>query len=115
MALPPYISVFMQQTATYWAPGVNDGFGGMTSYAAPILIQCRWQDEEDLFINDQGEEETSNTVVYPDRELAVKGVLALGSFLTFLDPKIIETSVEIRQIGASPSLKGEVQLNKCWL
>lgn len=77
-ALTPYTDNMFQE-ATYWPPGVNDGFGGVT-FGAPVLIMCRWQDNAVLFRDFQGREETSSAIVYPSQPLEVRGYLALGDF-----------------------------------
>lgn len=105
---------YMPHVATYWSPGVSDGFGG-TSYGAPIAIQCRWQDSTDLFRAPSGEETASEAIVYPDRELAIGGVLAREDQTATPDPANADGAKEIRQVGKSPSLGGDVVLHKVWL
>lgn len=100
----------MNQAATYWAPGANDGFGGVAAGAA-VAILCRWQDKADLFRSPEGQELVSNAVVYVDRELAVKGKLALGTHVG--TPPA--SAKEIRQTGSSPSLNAGETLLKVWL
>lgn len=100
----------MTQDATYWPPGINDGFGGV-GYGDPVHIKCRWQDTAVLFRDSEGREVTSSSVVYPDRELAITGKLARGAF----DGRPHESAKEIRQVGQSPSLKGNEVLHKTWL
>jgi len=100
----------LKQDATYWPPGTNDGFGGV-SFGAAAPIKCRWEDKAELFRNAQGQEVTSSAVVYVDRVLAIKGKLALGTFAG--TPPV--TAREIRQVGGSPNLKAARDLNKVWL
>lgn len=108
----------MHQAATYWPPGKNDGFGNIDfSDVTPIVIRCRWQDTAVLFRNAQGQEETSSAVVYPDRELMIRGMLALGdesATAGAADPGQAGAR-EIRQVGASPSLAGDEVLHKVFL
>jgi hypothetical protein len=109
----------MEQVATYWPPGVNDGFGNL-SFASvePVLIACRWQDDAVLFRAPSGDEETSSAIVYPDRVLAVKGQLALGDHAGTaglgVDPRDAGAR-EIRQVGSSPSLSADEVLYKVYL
>jgi len=70
----------MNQAATYWAPGANDGFGGVM-FGAAVAVMCRWQEKAELFRSPDGQELTSSAVVYVDRLLAVRGKLALGTFV----------------------------------
>lgn len=112
---------YMPQVATYWAPGVNDGFGGV-GFANPILINCRWQDQPVLFRDASGREVTSSAVVYPDRRLEIRGYLSLGDMAAAgsgaggsLGPRGVSGAREIRQCGVSPSLSADEYLNKVWL
>lgn len=103
----------MKQTATYWAPGVNDGFGGV-SFSAPVTLLCRWQDKSELFRDAEAREFTSSAVVYPVQPLERQGYLFLG-ISSEADPTSVDGAKEIRQIGSSPSLRNTETLNKVWL
>lgn len=115
-ALSPYTRN-MPQTAIYWPPGVPDGLGGV-SYGQAVEVRCRWQDVAVLFRSPAGEELTSSAVVYVDRALEVKGMIALSSFeedASYSAPADVDGSREIRQVATSPSLGGRQQLNKVFL
>ena len=71
-------SALLTQTATYWAPSSNDGFGGI-SYSAPTTLLVRWQDETDNFQDTEGEEFISDAVIYTSTELQENGWLYLGT------------------------------------
>lgn len=101
----------MEQSATYWAPVANDGFGGK-AYSAPVVIRCRWQDTNVLFRDAQGQQLTSDAIVYPDRALEITGKLALGEFI---DPDPVASAREIRQRQISPSLSNDEELHKVFL
>jgi hypothetical protein len=108
----------MTQEATYWPPGLPDGFGGLDFAASvPVLIACRWQDDAALFRDAQGREVTSSAVVYVDRELAMRGCLALGDHTALGAGALQEVAgaFEIRQVGKSPSLSGWEALHKVYL
>lgn len=113
MAISPY-AYDMNQAAMYWAPGTNDGAGGV-SYAAPVQIRCRWQNKNDLFRSVDGQERVSSAVVYPDRALKVQGFLLLGTSVTDSDPRRIADAFEIKQVATSPDLDLVDELNKVWL
>ena len=111
----------MAQFATYWSPGVPDGEGGM-SFGNPIVVRCRWQDDAVLFRNAQGQEVTSSSVVYVDRELEVGGLLAESDLSDdfssegWLDPNTLYGAArEIRGLAASPSYGGLQTLHKVFL
>lgn len=102
----------LNQAATYWPPGAPDGFGGRTP-GAPVLIACRWQDQTSLIRDVSGEEYVSNTVVYPDRALEAKGLLAQGDHTAQTPAQA--GAREIRQLGKSPSIAADVELLKVYL
>ena len=107
----------MPHTATYWAPGVPDGFGGMDfSSVTPVVIACRWQDRQELFRDTQGNQVMSVAIVYPAQAVALQGYLARGDAGTAVigDPREAG-ALEVRAVGSSPSLSGDEELNKAWL
>lgn len=116
-------SLDMVQVATYWPPGVNDGFGGLDfSAVEPTLIYCRWQDTAKLFRDVQGREQVSDAIVYVSEEVAIRGWLALGDFVGTgagtagdIDPVSVAGAYEIRQISVSPSLSNDEELWKVYL
>ena len=103
----------MNQTATYWTPGGNDGFGG-GSFSAPVQIRCRWQDSAVLFRDAKAREATSSAIVYTDSTVMNRGYLFLGTSVE-VDPTEVVGAFEIRQNSKSPSLSGQITLNKVFL
>jgi hypothetical protein len=103
----------MNQTATYWAAGSNDGFGGV-SYAAPVTLSCRWQDSAVLFRDSNAREATSSAIVYTDSPVENQGYLFLGESVE-ADPTAVAGAFEIRQNSKSPSLSGQITLHKVFL
>lgn len=111
----------MMQTATYWAPGESDGTGNVVYTDPPVTVRCRWQNKRVLFRNSSGEEETSSAIVYVDRQLDKKGMLALGDYTgdadssEFLHPDDAVGAREIRQRDESPSIEAAFTLHKVYL
>lgn len=103
----------MRQIATYWAPGGNDGTGGVT-FAAPVQIRCRWQDTTENFQDARGQLQTCQSIVYPESPCLEKGYLALGPH-TDADPRTVPEACEIRATKDSPALAGARVLDKVWL
>jgi hypothetical protein len=101
----------LNQVATYWPPGENDGFGGLT-YLAPFTINCRWQDKSVLFRDSDGREVTSDAIVYVGSEVQNKGMLYLGTENS-LDPA--PGAKEIRAVQKSPDLDNFETLIKVML
>lgn len=109
--MTPYTSGF-NQSATYWAPNLPDGFGGF-NFISPVVITCRWQDKLNMVRNAEGQEVVSMIVVYADRLLKHKGWLCLGDQSASGNPTA--DAQEIVQLGQSPSLDGTEVLYKVWL
>lgn len=95
---------YMTQDATYWSPGVNDGYAGLT-FGAPTAITCRWQVENKKFVTVTGNEHVSIAAVYPDRELEPGGWLYLGTSVA-TDPRTVTGAHEIMSFRAMPDLSG---------
>lgn len=96
----------MHDTATYWGPGVNDGYSGLT-FPAPVAITCRWQVENKKFVTVTGNEKVSIAAVYPDRELQTGGWLYLGTSAA-ADPRTVNGAHEIMQFRGMPDLSGQL-------
>lgn len=101
----------MRQTATYWPPGVNDGYGGLT-YGAPEARACRWQNKAVLFRDAQGREVMSESIVYVAEAVEMAGKLLLGVSTADEPP---EAAKEIRQLDRSPDLRNARELHKVYL
>ena len=101
----------MRDDATFWPRSGNDGFGGV-EYDAPIAVKCRWQDQQVLARDAEGNEFTSSAIVYTAQALAPEGRVALGSFN---DAEPVDSSREVRQVGISPNLRQTTELHKSWL
>jgi hypothetical protein len=108
--MTPY-TADMTQAATYWPPTGADAFG-TTTHGTAVAIMCRWQDRAVLFRDIDGQEMTSSAIVYPDRALAPRGQIALG---THAGTPLAAGAKEVRQAGTSPDLDGDEVLHKVWL
>lgn len=97
------------QQATYWPPGSPDGFGGI-SYGTPVEIMCRWQSDNALYRDAEGQEFTASSVVYLSEGIEVKGQLAKGHHSTMPDG-----AREIRNIYETVTLDGRMTLTKAIL
>ena len=113
------ISGLLQQTAVYWAAGTNDGYGGRT-FPDPSEVAVRWEDRQEVFVDAQGRESVSKSVVYSASALVVGGYLYLGSLDDLdsseeADPLSVGAAYEIMSRASSPSLKADLLLRKHWL
>jgi hypothetical protein len=97
----------MTQDATYYPPAGQNEYGDL-SFGAGVAVKVRWQDKADLFRDAQGREVMSSAVVYVAQEVEIGGKLGLGS-------AAVGDTLEIRNVGESPDLKGGKALVKAWL
>jgi hypothetical protein len=117
------ISRMRRQKAVYWEPATRsdgammlDNYGDPI-YLAPVEIDCRWDDAAQEFSTPEGETTVSNSIVYPDRELKIKGLLletVLDAVERPLNP-VAEGAREIRQTGKTPNLRATETLYTAWL
>lgn len=70
------IKTMRRQRCVYWGPGGEDD-QGKRIYAAPIELECRWEDKEEEFLDWQGNLQMSRALVYVDRDLERLGILWL--------------------------------------
>ncbi len=109
-----------KQLAVYWSSPVKDGFGG-ASFDAPVEIKVRWEQKQELFIDDSGNEVRSQAVIYPGQDLGIGGYLYLGEVndldSTVMEPEDVTTGnvYEIRASSISPNRKGTSYVRKVWL
>ena len=75
-----------RQIATYWGTGVIDGYG-KRAFTAPTSIMVRWQDQNALKIQKNGEDIHCIAIVYVQDTLELGGYLILGDY-TGNDPVI---------------------------
>ena len=110
---------YCKQTAIYWGAGSVDGFGSVT-YATPVEVFVRWSEEMDLFIDSDGEQKTSRSVVYVLQDMEINGFLYLGSLSDLnaseeADPNIIPSARKIKAQSSVPNLRATDWIRKVWL
>lgn len=99
-------SALLTGTVTYWAPGTPDGFGGM-SYAAPVQISARYQDESQNYQDRDGEEFISKAVAYVAQDLAHNGWIYNGTSAQ-ANPQNQAGAYRIRTLMKSATPSGSV-------
>ena len=96
------------QRCIFWAITGFDQYGQPT-YDEPVDIDCRWEDEIQEYIDKDGNQKLSKSVVYVDRNMEVGGVLLLGSLddsgIDEENPLINEGASEIMQFCKLPNLR----------
>lgn len=95
------------QSATYWAPGAEDGYG-QKSFAAGVDIPVRWDARERESQDRFGKTVFSKATVIVNEDLEVGGMLRLGT-LDDLDsdpnPLELEDAYEIISFDKIPMIK----------
>lgn len=107
------------QDAVYWAPGAPDGYGGRT-YATPAELKCRWEDTARRARGPDGEEFITTAVVWVDEDLALGGLLYLGTLADLTDseeadPQPVGGALAVRQFEKIPDLRGSVFVRRALL
>ena len=108
-----YIQRNLLQNASYWEPGAQDGFGGKT-WSAPVVIKCRWEDKQELYIDNQGNETRSDATVYVKIDLELGGYLFKG-ITAALTPNAVVDAREIVDFRSTPDLHNRLVERKLLL
>jgi len=108
MGIVDIVTKRCSQICVYWGNPVEDGQGGKT-YDDPVEIYCRWEEDQQLFTDDNGQSIISRAVVYLLQDVDKNGMLFLGD-LDDLDsdqegdPSIVETAFIIKGFVKTPVL-----------
>jgi len=112
------IKSMLKQTAVYWGNPVMDGYGKYT-FDAAVELRVRWEDKQELFIDPQGDEVLSMSIVYVISDVDIGGYLYLGIETDLdsnhTDPQIISGAFKIKQFGKLPTLSATQHLRQAWL
>jgi len=72
------VAEFIVQTAVYWGPGTNDGYGSKV-WPDPVEVLCRWTDKTEIVQSDNGEEAVSSANALVNDDLEYEGYMFLGT------------------------------------
>jgi len=110
-----------KQDALWWSVPVADGRGGWT-FTDAIEIQVWWMDSAQLFLDNDGEEKISKSIVFPDRDVVAGEYLYLGAESSLDSAQSISTNptavlgaFQIRQYSKIPNINTTKYLRKAWL
>jgi hypothetical protein len=109
------LSKVLNQTAVYWAPSTNDGWG--SSYVSPVEVSVRWTDGQQKFVDDKAEEHISSAYILAETDFAINGRMKLCS-LTDLDSAQDpdeEGALLIKGFSKIPDKPANQFLRKAWL
>lgn len=94
----------LKQKVTYWATSGRD-ITGAPAWTTPIALKARWEDLNELFINDQGEEVRSRAVIYLNSDVETSGYLFLGTSVV-ADPTTLSDAFPIKAFRKVPEQRG---------
>lgn len=101
----------LTQTIVYWALDKPDGRGGYL-FDSPVEITGRWEDRQEKFVDANGEEVISKSIIFLNQDVTINGWLYLGEFSDLssgelADPGEIEGPAGIiRQVKKTSSIDG---------
>ncbi len=104
----------MHDDVTHWPVTGSDGFGGHL-FDTPVKFKARWEDKNVMFLNLQGDEEVSRSIVYTPSAIPVGDYLALGDLVATLDPTTINGPSRVRAANRSTDLGGLRSIQKAIL
>ena len=111
------ITTMRRQNAVYWAFSSIDQYG-KKSFANPVAIRVRWDDVVEEFLDSEGERRFSKSLVYVGIDMAIGGVLMLGTLADITDSvnvKENDGAWEIRRFDKVPNLKATETLRIAYL
>ncbi len=114
MGLLEFIKKISVQTAVYWEPTGNDGYGGKT-WADPVEIPVRWDNTISVSSFIPGTRILCNATVLVNQELNPEGYLYLGTLEDFEDmsnPLSIDAAYPIQRFSTIPLIKSRTKFIK---
>jgi hypothetical protein len=76
-------SLLFHQQCTWWA-AIRQGSGFV--FAAPVLLNCRWEDNNEVYKGANAEDQVSNSVVYLGIDVSEGDFLALADWTSHPKP-----------------------------
>ncbi len=73
-----WLTAMHRQDLVYWGTPSNDGLGGVT-FATPVEIKGRWEDTQKKFIDADGQEVVSSSIVFLGQDVDIGGWLFRGT------------------------------------
>lgn len=115
MSIDNLLSRAYKDTAVYWGSPNIIGQGNAMGFAAPVEIQCRWEDMTQLMTDAKGNTITSRAVVYVPQDVDQEGMLFKGTLEELYDrlessagaldnPQKIEGTFHIKRFVKTPAL-----------
>ena len=101
---------YLNQTVTHWSrSGLKSS--GDPNFAAPVTLNARWQESEEIFINVNGEQARGRAKVYLEIDVELGDYLFNGVSTT-ADPKNLDGAWEVQEFRRSPSIEADEFLRR---
>ncbi len=91
------------QKATYWGSPSMDGWGSV-AFAAPVILEVRWENIAERVLSYKGEEFVSRAVIWVKEVLELGGYLFLGESVE-TNPTSLDGAFEIRMLHEVPDMR----------
>lgn len=97
---------------THWVatPGTYGGF----SFSVPVVLNGRWEQRAELFLDQAGQKVVSRAIVYLDTDVALEDYLFEGES-TVADPTTLAGTEQVRAFNKIPDLANLEYLRKAFL
>ncbi len=118
MGITKFIQKVCVQTAVYWGNPQNDGYGKLTFddpiELAPPTNGVRWEDKNQIIVDNNGKEVTSDAEILVNQVLDTNGYLYLGSLDDLTDeqkadPMLVDGARIIMSRSRIPMIKSTTE------
>jgi len=73
------IKRMLKQKVVYWAPSKGRDTYGNPKLGAAVELKARWEDRNEQFLDEVGEERMSKALIYVESDVKLGGYLWLGA------------------------------------
>lgn len=106
-----YLTKMLKQDIVYWAFSSRDEYG-TEIFAAPVEIKGRWEKSNEKFLDGDGNEVVSSSVVFLTQDVSEGDWVFLGKIADIAssegstDPVVVTGAEEVRRFNKTPDHKG---------
>ncbi len=111
------LSKTLNDTAVHWKNPVNDGRGKFT-FDAAVEISVRWEFKQEKFMDADGEEKISHSVIFYDADVNLGEYLFLGALVDLDSSQLPDKQAgafRIQQWMKIPDLFNKDIVRQIWL
>lgn len=107
-------AAMLNDIATVWAHTDVDAYGN-NIYALPTKQAVRWNDEQVKFVNAEGDETTSRSVIVLSVSVATQDYIALGDLTHITTPSRDIGAYEVQGYSRLTNLRGSQNIMKAFI